>query len=93
MKRRTALGNVSIDAEVNAFDVMTTMRKAGIDRIAAGLVYLVVARGGTTMSAVAHRLSLPISTCSRMVWELHQLGLINYVQHKGDRRKKILEIA
>lgn len=45
-----------------------------------------------TPSSVAARLEIPLSTASRLIWDLMQKGLAGYQPHKGDRRKKVLSV-
>ena len=37
--------------------------------------------------------AMPFSTLSRILWDLHQLGLVEYSADPGDRRRRLLRAA
>lgn len=50
-----------------------------------------------TLVSLVKKLDMPFSTASRVVWSLTDgggdVGLVKYVPHPTDRRKKLLSIA
>jgi len=80
----------------DALAVLDAMHDCHIESVAAARVYLLIAIGGErTIVNIAHSLSLPISTASRIVWALvDEHELLRYKPHpSGDRRKKLVELA
>jgi DNA-binding MarR family transcriptional regulator len=37
--------------------------------------------------------AMPFSTISRILWDLHELGLVEYSHDPGDRRRRLLRAA
>lgn len=78
----------------DALAILDAMSDCGIDTVAAARAYLTIAvHGPRTMVQIAREVGLPVSTASRLVWNLSELGLIEYTPHPTDRRKKILVLA
>lgn len=72
-----------------------TLRSAGFETINQAALLFEIARmdeagEAPTMVAVAQRLDMPVSTASRVIWELVKGGWIVQTEHTTDRRIKVL---
>jgi DNA-binding MarR family transcriptional regulator len=72
-------------------DLLRRLANKGINTITeARLLLNAAAAPGSTLTELARRLKLPMSSVSRCVYDLVKLGLIEYEAKAGDRRAKVL---
>lgn len=74
---------------------VTALRANGFESLTEADIFCTAAGGlpnGEPMdlSEICRALKLPISTGSRLVWGLHERGLLEYVPHASDRRRKLV---
>lgn len=84
-KKAVFKGNVTLNA-------LTKLQAKGIETVTEVLVlfFVVEAAEPPTLADVTRELRMPFSTVSRILYGLHQAGFISYLNHKTDRRKKLL---
>jgi DNA-binding MarR family transcriptional regulator len=71
--------------------ILGRLADRGVNTIAeARLLMTAAARPGSTMTELAGFLEFPMSTVSRCVFQLAELGLISYETKAGDRRAKVV---
>jgi DNA-binding MarR family transcriptional regulator len=77
-----------------AANILQRLATNGVKSIVeAQLLLLAAAQPACTVSDLAKALRLPMSSTSRMVFQLVKLGLLEYQQRSDDRRSKSIRAA
>ena len=76
-------------------NAVTALRANGFESLTEADVFCRAAGGlpngePLDVSEICRATGLPISTGSRLVWGLHERGLLEYVPHATDRRRKLI---
>ena len=56
-------------------------------------LYFVATRPGVSIGELSTELSMPMSTASRVLWDLQNKGLVEYGRDSLDRRKRLLYLG
>jgi DNA-binding MarR family transcriptional regulator len=78
-------------------DAVTTLRANGFESLTAAALFCVAASAtakGTPIGVteISRLTKLPVSTVSRLLWEMSQRGLLEYTTHGTDRRKRLVRV-
>ena len=82
----------AVDQLANA---VTALRANGFETLSEAVVYCAAATATANgapsgVSEISRVAELPISTVSRLLWEMSQRGLLEYTTHINDRRRKLV---
>lgn len=74
---------------------VTALRKNDFDTLSQAAVYCAAAIATAAgqpldVSEIRRSTGIPITTVSRVLWGLNQRGLVTYVAHATDRRKRLV---
>ncbi len=76
-------------------DAVTALRTNGFESLTAAALFCVAASATANgapigVSEISRLTKLPISTVSRLLWEMSQRGLLEYTTHITDRRMRLV---
>lgn len=73
-----------------AMKLLAWIATAGVTSVEQARLLFAAADSEATVSDLARRCSMPMSTASRIIWQLTESGLLSMHGVSGDRRKKIV---
>jgi DNA-binding MarR family transcriptional regulator len=78
-------------------DAVTTLRANGFEGLTAAALFCVAASATANgapigVTEISRLTKLPVSTVSRLLWEMSQRGLLEYTTHVNDRRMRLVRV-
>jgi DNA-binding MarR family transcriptional regulator len=72
---------------------LATIRDTGIKTVAELMVLDSMRDGAVPVTSISKPLKLPISTVSRVMFSLTEMGLVKFAKHPTDRRVRLASLT